>query len=92
MRLGPMTDRELDRRGAVEIRKAELVDPRTLDPVAGGLFDQGLVGASKWGKISLPEAIPNPVFEKQIMKLLNLTGAQYRAILSGRMELPEHLR
>jgi hypothetical protein len=50
------------------------------------------VGANKYGKITLPEALPNPVFENQIMKLLGLTKKEYREILSGRMELPEHLR
>lgn len=92
LRLGPFTDDDLDKRGAVEIKSGDLVDLNTMDPVAGGLFDQAVVGNNKWGKISLPFKVPNPAFEPAIRHLLGLTEKELRGIMSGQMELPDHLR
>jgi hypothetical protein len=86
-RIGPITDRELDRLGAVEIQNGDMVHPESLEPVQGGLFDRSLVGNNKYGYIRLPEAIPNPAMEPAILKLLGLTKTQYREILAGRAEL-----
>jgi DNA-directed RNA polymerase subunit beta len=92
LRLGPFTDDDLEKRKPMEIENGELVDINTLEPKAGGLFDQALVGNNKWGKISLPFAVPNPAFESSIRHLLGLTEKDLRAILAGEMELPPHLR
>lgn len=92
LRLGPMTDKELDRLGAVEVKKPDMIDPGSLEPVAGGLFDTALVSGNRYGKITLPEPLPNPAYETQILKLLGITKAEYREILAGKMELPENLR
>jgi DNA-directed RNA polymerase subunit beta len=92
LRLGPFTDDDLDKRGAVDIKSGDLVDMNTMDPVPGGLFDQSVVGNNKWGKISLPFKVPNPAFEPAVRHLLGLTEKELRGIMSGQMELPEHLR
>lgn len=92
LRLGPFTDDDLDKRGAVDINSGDLVDLNTMDPVPGGLFDQAVVGNNKWGKISLPFKVPNPAFEPAVRHLLGLTEKELRGIMSGQMELPEHLR
>lgn len=92
LRLGPFTDDDLDKRGAVEIKSGDLVDLNTMDPIAGGLFDQAVVGNNKWGKISLPFKVPNPAFEPAVRHLLGLTEKELRGIMSGQIELPEHLR
>jgi len=92
LRLGPFTDDELDKHQPIEIKSGELVDLHTLDPIPGGLFDQTLVGSNKWGKIPLPFKVPNPAFEPAIRQLLGLTEKDLRAIMAGKLELPEHLR
>jgi len=92
LRLGPFTDDDLDKRGAVDIKSGDLVDMNTMDPVPGGLFDQSVVGNNKWGKISLPFKVPNPAFEPAVRHLLGLTEKELRGIMSGQMELPAHLR
>lgn len=92
MRLGPFTDDELDRRGAIEIKSGELVDLNSMDAIPGGLFDQSIVGNNRWGKIKLPFKVPNPAMEAPIRHLLGLTEKELRAIMSGEKELPEHLR
>jgi len=89
LRLGPMTDRELDARGAIEVAHGGTVHPSTLEPEPGGLFDVGLVGSSKWGRITLDEPLPNPAFEKQVAHLLGLTRAKLRAVLAGELDLDE---
>lgn len=92
LRLGPFTDDELERRDAVDIKSGDTVDLNTLDALPGGLFDKALVGSNKWGKIKLPFKVPNPAFEPAIRHLLGLTEKELRGIMSGQMELPEHLR
>ena len=92
MRLGPFTDDDLEARKPMEIQSGELVDMNTMEPVKGGLFDQAIVGNNRWGKVALPFAVPNPAFEDSIRHLLGLTKKELRAIMSGDMELPEHLR
>ncbi len=92
LRLGPFTDDDLDKRGAVDINSGDLVDLNTMDPVPGGLFDQAVVGNNKWGKVSLPFKVPNPAFEPAVRHLLGLTEKELRGIMSGQMELPAHLR
>jgi hypothetical protein len=92
LRLGPFTDDDLDRRGAVDINSGDLVDLNTMDPVPGGLFDQAVVGNNKWGKIALPFKVPNPAFEPAVRHLLGLTEKELRGIMAGQVELPQHLR
>lgn len=73
----------------------EVTVPQTVDafkdnkPVKGGLLDTTLfgdpnLGSEKWAKITLPETLPNPVFEDPIRKLFDFTEKQYRDILAGR--------
>lgn len=92
LRLGPFTDDDLDLKKPVEIQSGELVDLNSLEPIAGGLFDQTIVGSNKWGKIPLPFKVPNPSFEPAIRHLLGLTEKEMREILAGRAELPTNLR
>lgn len=87
LRLGPITDRELERRKAVRINKGELVNSRTLDPIPGGLFDPDIVSANKWGYIDLPFPVVNPAFEDSILKILGITKKQFRDVMAGKEEL-----
>lgn len=88
MRLGPVTDADLDNYNPVEIQHGGMVDLRTLEAHKGGLFDPGLVGANRWGKITLPHAVPNPAFESAILQLLGLKKQELRAIMAGELEMP----
>lgn len=90
IRLGPFTDRDLDEHKAMSLENGEIVDPYTLEPVKGGLFDEAIVGGKKWGKIDLPEPLPNPAFEDAIRHLLGLKKEQLRDIIAGRAELPSN--
>jgi DNA-directed RNA polymerase subunit beta len=92
LRMSPMSDRDLDDLQAIEVRNGDLVHPESLEPIEGGLFDKTLVGGNRYGFIRLPEPIPNPAMEPAILKLLGLTKSEYRAIMAGTQELPEHLR
>lgn len=92
LRLGPFTDADLDAMQPMDVRNGELVNLNTMEPTAGGLFDQALVGNNKWGRVKLPFKVPNPAFETAIRHLLGLTQKELRAIMAGDMELPEHLR
>lgn len=73
----------------------EVTVPQTVDafkdnkPIKGGLLDPDLfgdpnTGSEKWAKITLPEAMPNPVFEEPIRKLFDITEEKYRNVLAGK--------
>ena len=91
LRLLPFTDAQVR-----EVSRGELKDPakvfrgKDLKPEPGGLFDERITGGpggKGWGHIELTEAVPNPVFERAILSLLGLTGAQYDAVIAGQSQL-----
>jgi hypothetical protein len=92
MRLGPMTDKSLEEMDPHDLENGELVELSTLEAIKGGLFDNSLVASNKYGRIKLPFAVPNPAFEEPIRRILGLTEKQFRAIMAGEEELPEHLQ
>lgn len=89
LRLTPMTDKDLDEKDPMELQNGKLVKPDTLEPEEGGLFDPRMVALNKWGKITLPHALPNPAFENQIATLLKIKVKDLRKVLSGEMDLDE---
>lgn len=88
-----MTNADIDSlAGDRELKNAETVDwnHANLAPVVGGLFDEKTFGGAsgnRWGKISLDEPMPNPVMEEPIRRLLGLTSAKFRDVLSGKAQL-----
>lgn len=89
LRLGPFTDRELAKRNPARIERGGLVDPVSLEPEPGGLFDPALVGNNRWGKIELSSDMPNPAFEKQIALLLGIKQKDLERVVSGEITLEE---
>jgi hypothetical protein len=80
-----------DMAGDREIKSGETVKSgRTLEPIAGGLFDKQLTGGhggTRWSAIKLAEPMPNPVMEEPIRRMLGLTQKQFDATLSGQHKL-----
>lgn len=89
LRLGPMTDRDLDAKEPLEVKNGKLVDTVSLQGIADGLFDEKMVALNKWGKITLPHAVPNPAFEKQICQMLGISGADLRQVIAGELDLED---
>ena len=89
LQLVPFTDKQVSDMSAGELKDAgKMVRAKDLRPEKGGLFDPkatGGVDGTKWSHIKLPEAFPNPVFEKAVQSLTGLTGKQYSAVISGEM-------
>lgn len=86
----PQTDADIDdmAQGRV-IESSQMVDA-DMNPVKGGLFDLGHtggMGGNRWSMITLPEAVPNPMMEEPVRRVLGLTAKKMEAILSGREEL-----
>lgn len=88
-----MTDKDIDQMtGDREIKNAETVDWKTMEPIAGGLFDQALTGGhgsaqgggNRWAHIKLHTPLPNPVMEDPIRRVLGLTKPKFEAILASR--------
>tara|TARA_B100002019_G_scaffold292690_1_gene316698 strand:+ start:1520 stop:4954 length:3435 start_codon:yes stop_codon:yes gene_type:complete len=92
MRLGPMTDKALEELKPYDVQNGELVDLRSLEPVKGGLFDNGMLFTNKYGRIKLPFEIPHPGMEETIKKILGIKAGEFDAIMAGGMELPDHLK
>lgn len=89
LRLGPFTDAALDKMNPAELKTGGMVNPNTLEPDPGGLFDPALVGAGRWARIRLSEPMPNPAFEKQIALLLGIREKDVEAILVGEKTIEE---
>ena len=87
LRIGPFTDRLLDQHGPLEVKRGDMVQLNTLEPVKDGLFDPALTSTGKYGAITLPEPVPNPAFASSIKALLGLSEKDFRAILAGRMNI-----
>jgi len=87
-----MTDKDVDSlSGNREIQRSDTVDwDKGLEPAGGGLFDVRLTGGhggTDWSHIKLHEAMPNPVMEDPIRRVLGLTEDKFRAVLSGKEQL-----
>ena len=90
LRMGPATDRDLERWRPEELENADLIDMKKGRGIKGGLFDESRAFTNKWSKISLDYPLPNPAFEGPILKLLGLRARDLDEVLSGEQELGEH--
>jgi hypothetical protein len=90
LRLGPMTDDDLDTHRPSELKNGELVDLATMEPVPGGLFDPAMVGNSKWGFIRLPFPVIQPSAYDTVRTLLGLTKKQLDALAAGHKDIESH--
>lgn len=94
LRLLPLTDNDVDNMSGGEVadpsQAVKIGNPNKADflqPIPGGLYDRKLFGGlmgEKWGHMTLAEPLPNPIFERPIQILLNLTQRQYTRIVDGR--------
>jgi DNA-directed RNA polymerase beta' subunit len=85
-----MTDDNVTEISRGEITKAETVSFPALKPIPGGLFDRAVTGGhggDRFGHITLPEPLPNPVLEGPIRQILGISAVNLREILSGDREL-----
>jgi DNA-directed RNA polymerase subunit beta len=83
LRLGLLTDKQLEQFKPLKVHSGETIDFRTLAPKAGGLFDPALVANKNWGYIDLPEPMPNPAAEDTIRQLLGITRKDFEEVLAG---------
>ena len=77
--LAPLTDKDVMRMSAGEIKNPTLVRAKDLMPERGGLFDPVATGGTmgtKWSHIDLAEPVVNPVFLEPVRRLLGMTNAQ----------------
>jgi DNA-directed RNA polymerase beta subunit len=90
VQLGFMTDKDVDSLAQHTIDSHETFARDSLTPVPGGLFDLGKTGGAegtRFSKIALPVAIPNPLAEEPIIRMLGLTRQRFADVLEGK----EHL-
>lgn len=86
IQLAPMKDKDILSMSNGEVKKPDTLKAYNLTPEKGGIFDVDVLGGlqgDKWGHINLANSIPNPTFERQIKKILNLTSREYEQLLKG---------
>lgn len=86
----PQTDADIDELAQGRVLQTSQMVDSDFQPVKGGMFDLGLtggMGGNRWSMITLPEAVPNPMMEEPVRRVLGLTAKKMEAILSGREEL-----
>lgn len=92
LKILPFTDKQTLAMSNGEIKSphkltaAKVDSTGDLKPLRDGLFDPKVTGGhggKGWGHITLPEAMPNPVFEGAIRKLTGLKQKDYDDLVSG---------
>ena len=87
----PMTNEDIKALSRGELKNPDMaLRGKNLKPHAGGLFDEQITGGlrgSGWAHMSLPEEVPNPLFERAIQSLLGITSTQYSDILRRKLHL-----
>lgn len=82
-KLLPLTDKEVDKMSSGKISPeaaGRMIRGKDLRPEAGGIFDEQLTGGhngTKWTHMDMPFAIPNPMFEDSINKVLGITSTEF---------------
>lgn len=86
----PQTDADIDELAQGRVLETSQMVDSDFQPVKGGMFDLGKtggMGGNRWSMIVLPEAVPNPMMEEPVRRVLGLTAKKMEAVLSGREEL-----
>ena len=86
----PQTDADIDELAQGRVLESSQMVDSDFQPVKGGMFDLGKtggMGGNRWSMIMLPEAVPNPMMEEPVRRVLGLTAKKMEAVLSGREEL-----
>ena len=86
----PQTDADIDELAQGRVLETSQMVDSDFQPVKGGMFDLGKtggMGGNRWSMIMLPEAVPNPIMEEPVRRVLGLTAKKMEAVLSGREEL-----
>jgi len=86
----PQTDADIDELAQGRVLETSQMVDSDFQPVNGGMFDLGKtggMGGNRWSMIMLPEAVPNPMMEEPVRRVLGLTAKKMEAVLSGREEL-----
>lgn len=88
LQLIPFTDKQVLQMSNGELKDAgKVVRAKDMRPEVSGLFDLKVTGGmdgTKWSHITLPHAMPNPVFERAIQSLTGININQYEDIIAGR--------
>jgi DNA-directed RNA polymerase beta subunit/DNA-directed RNA polymerase beta' subunit len=83
--LAPFTDKDTDAiAGENHIQNFKMLN-YDMEPVKGGLFDTQITGGmkgTKWAKFTLPNAIPNPLFETAIKNILTIDDKTFKGLLN----------
>lgn len=85
----PMTDKAIGEMAKYEINSSDMLD-ENFRPRPGGLFDEGLTGGTegtRWSYIKLDEAIPNPIMEEPVRRVLGLKVKELQDVISGTKEI-----
>jgi len=86
--LSPLTDKQTLAMSNGELKDAgRMVVAKSLEPEENGLFDKKITGGvegTKWSHITLPERMPNPIFEAGIVGLTGIRKKDFASIMSGK--------
>lgn len=93
-RLYVMTDDGIDDlTGNRKVRSSQTVNlAKNMKPIEGGLFDPAIFGddGKKFARYEFATAIPHPMMQKPLQKLIGLTEKQFRETISGEHEIKGH--
>lgn len=82
----PLIDKHTEQLSVGEIKTPKLLVAGRIAEERGGLFDPILTGGlkgEKWTHITLSEPILNPMFEKVVAQLMNVSQSTLRRVIAG---------
>lgn len=92
-----LTDKDTTKLSRGELTSGDAVSMKDSSPVPGGLFDVGITGGHggpHWSHIALAEALPSPVMEEPVRRLLGMTKKAFEEQLKkpdGAKEISDKL-
>jgi len=76
--------------GRREITNSGTYSAKELRPISGGLFDPeatgSMAGGDRWGFISLPEPMPNPIMMEPLRRILGMKQKEFDSLVAGEVD------
>jgi DNA-directed RNA polymerase subunit beta' len=90
IRLAPLTDVDVKKMSNGEITDPQFFYAKNMKEIPNGFFDIKITGGmngNRYAHMSLPEKLPNPVFEAAIKNISGLKQPEYEGLLAGTKHL-----
>lgn len=89
----PLSEKDIEKLKPIEIKSPAMFKAHTSMPEEGGLFDVkalGGVAGKKWGVITLPIKVLNPVYDDAVRLLLGISTDELKKLKEGQLGIDKN--